>query len=76
MVSREELRAVMLEALEVVRPAYLSREQLATELDVTVKTVRRMESNGLPVHHLGGSVYRFFRSEVEAWMKANKETAA
>lgn len=67
--SEQELLGLVAKALERVRPAYLSREQLAAELGITVVTLRKLEvEEGLPVHQLGPRVFRFVRSEVDAWI--------
>lgn len=71
MSERDQLLA---ELKAMLRPDYLSREQLAEELSVDVKTIRRMEDkDGLPIRHLGGSVFRFYRPEVNAWILARKK---
>jgi predicted DNA-binding transcriptional regulator AlpA len=67
----DELAPVIARALELVRPAYLSREQLESELGITRPTLRDYESRGLPVHQLGPRTFRFIRSEVEVWIKSH-----
>lgn len=67
-----EIEAVVARALERVRPAYLSREQLANELGITLPTLRKLEAEeGLPVHQIGPRVFRYVRSEVDAWILAH-----
>lgn len=54
--------------------AWLTTEDLAAELQVSVKTVRawRYTSVG-PVGHRLGKHVRYARSDVEAWARANRD---
>ncbi len=53
--------------------AYLTREQLADELEISVRTLKQYEADGLRIHWLGGNVYRFLRVEVDAWIAARPQ---
>lgn len=57
-------------AIEFSRPEYLTRQQLAAELDITVETLANLEAEGLPVLRLGPRTFRFKRSQVDAWLAA------
>lgn len=53
---------------------YMSREQLATELGVTVRTISRWRWNrkGPPAHRIAGRVM-FKRSDVQSWIESQRE---
>lgn len=71
MTEEENLERILAKALEMMRPAYLTREQLAKELNLSRPSIKGLELQGLPVHHLGGNTYRFLRAEVDAWIAAH-----
>lgn len=51
----------------------LDSDGVAEMLGMNKRTVLAyVESEGLPGHHLGGTIYRFRRSEVLAWLTARK----
>ena len=56
---------------------YLSRDQLAAELDVTTRTISRWRWNrkGPPATRIAGRVL-FRRSDVLAWIESQREVTA
>jgi excisionase family DNA binding protein len=74
-VNRDEIREVVAEVLETVRPAVMTHDQLCGVLHITRPTLRKLIAKGLPVHSLGAKLDRFVWSEVESWIKAQKGAA-
>lgn len=69
LVSLDDLRALLAEAsANAPRPALLTTEALAHELSVSTKTVRRMQTQGLPCVRVGGRV-RYDLAAVRAWLE-------
>lgn len=56
-----------------MKTEYLTREQLANELEISVRTLKQYESEGLKIHWLGGNTYRFLRSEVNDWIASRPQ---
>lgn len=65
----QDVDTVIDRAIERMRPAYLTREDVARELGVTRVTLLKLEQReGAPVHHLGGNVFRYKRTELDEWI--------
>jgi predicted DNA-binding transcriptional regulator AlpA len=73
--SRDEIREVVTEVLDIVRPVVMTHDQLCDVLHITRPTLRKLIVKGLPVHSLGAKLDRFVWSEVESWIKAQKGAA-
>jgi predicted DNA-binding transcriptional regulator AlpA len=68
-VKTEDIEQILTVAMERVRPAYLTREDVARELGISRITLLKLEENeGAPVHHLGGNIFRYLRSELDEWI--------
>lgn len=57
------------------KPALISVEQLADELGVTVRYVRRIVAERRIAYVKVGHLVRFQRDEVERWVDANRVNA-
>ena len=72
---RQALRAELSEFLKdfapaVSKPAFLSTEALAKELDVCTKTIDRLRAKGCPFVLVGDNCPRFDLADVRAWLKS------
>jgi len=58
----------------------LSINQAATYLQISVRTLRRrIDDSGLPAHRIGSGetgVQRFYRSELDAWVRRAETVAS
>ena len=55
---------------------YVDRKEAASHLGVSVRTLDRMRSEGLPHWRYGRKLIRFRRSEITRWAEDNWERAA
>ena len=53
---------------------YLTFQDIAKELQVSVRTVSRMIADGLPVVHVHGRVYRVHRDALDQFLKRRTRT--
>ena len=53
---------------------YLTFQDIAKELQVSVRTVSRMIADGLPVVHVHGRVYRVHRDALDQFLKRSTRT--
>ncbi len=50
----------------------VNKKDIATHLEISQKTVDKLISEGMP-HVRAGREYRFFKSEVNGWLKNRKK---
>ena len=55
---------------------YLTFKDIAKELQVSVRTVTRMVSDGLPVIHVHGRIYRVHRDALEKFLQERTRVEA
>jgi hypothetical protein len=70
----EQLRLDVSAPRSAVTERWLTKEQLAKRLDVSVRWIDYRRVEGLPCHKWGG-VVRFRLSEVEAWLSERRIAA-